>query len=98
MLESKIEGYFKKKFESAGGMFLKFTSAIAGVPDRVAILGGKVWFIELKSEGKKPRPLQQRVIAKMQKVGVNVIIIDSKTGVDTFLQECIIETKLNRRE
>lgn len=85
MLEKEVERHLRTKVEQAGGMCLKFTSSTAGVPDRVVVLGDQTFFVELKAPGKKPRPLQLRVIEKMRERGAKVEVIDSKEGVDTLL-------------
>lgn len=85
MLEKEIEAYLRASVERAGGLCLKFTSSTAGVPDRVVTLGGETFFVELKAPGKKPRPLQVRMIEKLRSSGARVEIIDSKKGVDTLL-------------
>jgi|SaaInlStandDraft_4_1057021.scaffolds.fasta_scaffold13370_4 hypothetical protein len=95
VLERDVERYLVGKVEALGGLCLKFTSSIAGVPDRVVIVYGVTYFVELKATGKKPRPLQDRIIAKMQKAGAAVYIISAKAGVDTFLTECY-NSSLNR--
>jgi len=85
MMEKEIERYLRQRVEKAGGLCLKFTSSSAGVPDRVVILGGETFFVELKAPGKKPRPLQARVIEGMVLKGARVEVIDSKKGVDILL-------------
>jgi len=84
-MEKEIERYLRQRVEKAGGLCLKFTSSSAGVPDRVVILGGETFFVELKAPGKKPRPLQARVIEGMVLKGARVEVIDSKKGVDILL-------------
>ena len=88
MEESKIEKYLKSKVEKLGGECLKFNSGVVGVPDRIVILpGGKITFIELKAPGKPLRRLQQHWNEKLNALGVNCIMIDSKEGVNEFIQK-----------
>lgn len=88
MLEREIERYLVGKIEALGGLCLKFTSSIAGVPDRLVLYKGRTYFIELKAPGKKPRPLQKRMIKQMEDRGASVTIISDKKGVDTFIDKC----------
>lgn len=88
MQESTIEKYLKTKVEQNGGKALKINSAsMAGLPDRVVLLpGGQIHFIELKALGKKPRPLQLYCHRVLKNLGFNVLVIDSKEGVETFIK------------
>lgn len=88
MREAKIEEYLKEKVERLNGMYIKFSSpGTNGVPDRIIILEGKVYFVELKAPGKEPRKLQKFIHAEMLKRGVKVYIIDSLEGVVKFIHE-----------
>lgn len=88
MQESTIEKYLKKKVEQNGGKALKINSAsMSGLPDRMVLLpGGKIFFIEMKAPGKKPRPLQLACHRLLQNLGFDVLVIDSKEGVEAFIQ------------
>ena len=52
MLEKEIEAWLNKKIKELGGLSFKFVSPNnPGVPDRIYILpGGRVYFVELKTE------------------------------------------------
>ncbi len=92
--ESEIETYFTYKVGTADGMMtFKFTSpSQAGVPDRILITHGQVYFIELKAPGKKPRKLQQETVRRMRKNGARVFCLSSKIQITKFLYE--VATKL----
>jgi hypothetical protein len=48
--ESKIEQALRNEVIKLGGLCLKFkTGQFSGVPDRIILLKGKVWFVELKA-------------------------------------------------
>ena len=50
--EKKTERYLADRMKAIGGRAVKFVSpGLAGVPDRLCLRGGKVVFVELKSEG-----------------------------------------------
>jgi len=88
MRERDIEAYFVKRVKEAGGLQRKFVSpGVRGVPDRIAILKGVVHFVELKAPGKFLRDDQVREHRKLRAAGVaNIWIIDSKEGVDYFIE------------
>jgi hypothetical protein len=79
MLEKDIEkkiGDFAKK---QGCLYYKFTSpARRAVPDRMIITPqGAIGFLEIKAKGKKPTPLQQIEIKRLQEQGCTADWCDS---------------------
>lgn len=88
MLEKEIENYLVRKIKNKKGIAYKFTSpGNSGVPDRLCLLpNGKIFFVELKSPGKKPRALQVNQITKITKLGQRVYVMDSKEKVDEVLE------------
>lgn len=89
MEESSIEKKFVMAVESIGGLAPKWVSPGArGVPDRIAILpGGKIAFVELKAPGKNLRSLQAWWAEKLRAKGHRVYMIDSESGLATFIAE-----------
>ena len=93
MEEKKIEQYFRTQLSKRGAIVWKFTSpGQAGVPDRVVLLpGGRVVFAEMKAPGKKPRPLQRAIFARMARAGHPVYVIDSREAVTKFMEEVMLD-------
>lgn len=89
MQEANVEKYLIKYVKAKGGLCLKFLSAsMRGVPDRIVILPqGKIFFVELKSTGKKPRPEQLRVHKLFKSLGARVFTADSKETVRSVVNE-----------
>jgi len=87
MLEKQIESHLRLKIKKAGGLALKFISPnYSGMPDRIVLLpNGSVFFVELKSEGKKPTPKQEKVHGMLRNLGFKVLVLDSKIAVDAFV-------------
>ncbi|MEB1809043.1 MAG: VRR-NUC domain-containing protein [Bacillaceae bacterium] len=87
MRERDIENYLREQVKKIGGRAYKFESpGNAGVPDRLILLPrGRVEFVELKAPGKKPTALQIAQHRKFEKLGQNVLVIDSKEKVDEFI-------------
>lgn len=86
MLEKNIEDYLNQQVKKVGGLSRKYTSpGRRGVPDRIVILNGHVYFIELKRPGEKPRPDQLAEHRAMKKNGVVVFVLDSKKAVDEWM-------------
>lgn len=84
MLERDIEQYLVRRIKRLGGMAEKFTSpGRRSVPDRLVTLpGGRVVFIELKAPGKNPTENQLRDHQRRRNLGCEVMVIDTKEGVD----------------
>ena len=74
MRENYIEAWIRKQIEELGGKFYKWTSpGNDGVPDRIAILpGGKIFFVELKTENGRLSEIQKWVQEHLKGLGCNV--------------------------
>ena len=84
-MEKQIENYLKVKIKRMGGICLKLTG-YKGIPDRMILVNGKCYFVELKDEGKKLRPEQQAWQDKLREMGFVAVMIDSKEKVDVFVE------------
>lgn len=74
--------------EKLGGKAFKFSSpGNNGVPDRIVLLDGKCYFVELKKQGEDLRPLQKVVKKRFKKLGFKVYVIDSLEKVGEFINE-----------
>lgn len=89
MQEANVEKYLIRYVKDKGGLCLKFISAsMRGLPDRIVILPqGKIFFVELKAKGKKPRPEQTRVHKLFSSLDVKVYTADSKEKVRSVVDE-----------
>lgn len=89
MQEANVEKYLIRYVKDKGGLCLKFISAsMRGLPDRIVILPqGKIFFVELKAKGKKPRPEQTRVHKLFSSLGVKVYTADSKEKARSVVDE-----------
>ena len=89
MRESTVERNLREKINKMGGFALKFLPTYwAGAPDRIVLLpGGKIYWVELKSTGKKLRDLQKSRRRELEKLGFKVFKVDCKQSLDSFLQE-----------
>lgn len=93
-LEGTVENYLRKQAEKNNYLCYKFVSpGNNGVPDRCIIGHGKTFFVETKAPGGEPRKLQQKVIAKMQKHGATVFVIDTKEKVDRLFDTILNDEK-----
>lgn len=76
MKEADIEREVCKYAESCGFMVRKFTSpGIVGVPDRIFIGFGLVFFIEFKALGGKLSAMQEREMNRIREHGVKCFVV-----------------------
>lgn len=87
--EKDTERYLVKVIRERGGMCLKYASGITtGFPDRICVIPprGRVFWVELKSEGKRPRALQDLQMERLRKLGSSVYVCDTRAAVDEVLR------------
>ncbi|MCI6282307.1 MAG: VRR-NUC domain-containing protein [Bacteroides uniformis] len=89
MNEKLIEKKLREGVRALGGVALKFSSPYhRGVPDRIVLMpGGRIYFVELKSTGKKPTFLQEKAMEELRKLGFDVRVTDNQESLDEFLGE-----------
>ena len=89
--EKTLERSLVDKIRQLGGICLKLQGNMyAGMPDRLVLLsGGKAVFVELKSEGAKPRKLQLIRHEELRVLGFQVYVIDTHEKLTQFLNEQI---------
>lgn len=85
--EKWLERELCRKVAAIGGKALKYANGQeAGYPDRMVLLppGIMVW-AEIKSTGKKPRPIQQERIKELRDMGFLVAVIDTEDKLRRFI-------------
>lgn len=88
MLERDIEKVLVDTVRTAGGRAYKFTSpGNDGVPDRIVCLpGGKIYFVELKTNTGRLTQLQSMQIKRLRDLGQQVYVTKGISGVCEFLR------------
>lgn len=88
MQEKDIEHALIQAVKNEGGLCPKFTSpGTNGYPDRLVLLPGRHWaFVELKSPGKKPRPLQRLRHEELRRLGYRVFVLDDPDMVSIIVR------------
>lgn len=86
MAESSTENKLRDAVKRLGGLAIKFyILEFTGFPDRIVLMpGGRIYFVELKSQGKKPSKRQRYVHGLLSRLGFPVYVIDGN-GLDNFL-------------
>jgi hypothetical protein len=76
-LEKEIEQAFCKRAIKKGWLPIKLLQTNwNGIPDRMFLKDGKVFFVEFKRYGKIPTPLQAHRIKTLRKLKFHVLVID----------------------
>lgn len=88
--ENIIENYLKQKCKENNILEFKTISlTMNGYPDRTLFYNGKVYLVELKRPGGKPRPIQIYVHKLLKNQNIHVYVLDTKEGIDSLIQEII---------
>lgn len=83
-----VERYLDDQFVRRGGLTRKWVSpGHNGVPDRIGVLKGKVWFIEVKTQGGKVSPCQEREHKLLIDQGCTVRVIYGVSDVYELMKE-----------
>ena len=86
--EKVLERNLNKEVKALGGWSIKILSNfITGLPDRLVLLKGRAYFAEVKSQGKKPSPIQRIVHKKLEALGFPVSVIDTTEKLNSFINE-----------
>lgn len=83
--------------ESYGGKCWKVDSD-KGVPDRLVVLPGLAMMVEVKREGKDPRPIQQKRIDDLGHLGMPAIVLRGSDGLKAFEDAYLIGSGLTKRD
>ena len=87
--EKSTEAFLRDEIKALGGRSYKWVSpGCSGVPDRIVILpNGRIFFVELKSEGRKSSAQQKKRQAELRALGCNVYAdIDTKAKVREVIE------------
>lgn len=86
--EKTLEARLVSEVRKRGGIALKLTSQFhRGMPDRLVLLPyHTIAFVELKSTGEKPRPLQEVAISQLKAFRFTVRVVDSTESLDDLMK------------
>lgn len=86
--ENKVERYLDSEVVKLGGLTRKWVSpGRDGVPDRIVIINGAVWFVEVKTIDGVTSEVQKREHQRLLGCGANVATVYGNVGVDMFIRE-----------
>ena len=87
MREKEVEKKLVQAVKTRSGICPKWVSpGFDGMPDRIVLLPkGKIGFVEVKSPGKKPRPLQEVRHGMLQRLGFLVFVLEEPEKIGGIL-------------
>ena len=86
--EKDVERKLVELVRANGGMCIKMLcDQLIGLPDRLCLFPGqRAIFVELKTTGRKPKPIQVFMHKKLRALGFRVEVIDTLNGVNEFIK------------
>ena len=98
MKEAQLEEWLNRKVRGLGGLSRKFVSpGNPGVPDRIYIFpGGKVYFVELKTEIGRVSKKQEWQLKQLERMGCLGRKVKGKRQAEALLKE--IEDEIRQPE
>ena len=87
--EKYLDDYIVKEVKRMGGLCLKLVAVSwFGFPDRTILLKpGRIFFLELKSKGKTPKPRQEYVHKILRSLGFRVDWIDNLEQLKRYVDD-----------
>lgn len=86
--EKLLEANLRQAVKTRRGECIKFLPSLVGLPDRIVLMPhGRLWFVELKTTGEKPKPLQRWWRDRLRALGFEWRLIDTKESLNQFIQE-----------
>lgn len=91
MREKQIEQKLIKAVKAMGGIVPKLTSpGFDGMPDRLLLLPeGKIAFVEVKTPGRKPRPIQVSRIKLLRRLGFKAYLLDDDKKIGGIIDDIL---------
>ena len=88
MNEKLIERKLVEAIKQKNGIAIKLTSpSFTGLPDRMILMPkNNLYFVELKTTGKKPTERQVYVLNQLHNLGFFATVIDNQSKLDSFLE------------
>ena len=86
MIENEIESYLICTATENGFLCMKFKTAQNGVPDRILIGYGLIFFIETKRPKGKARKSQIQKMQSLAHHGATSLVIDTKEQIDELFE------------
>lgn len=87
-MEKTLEKKLRVEIKKRGGKAYKWVSpGCNGVPDRIVIVKGLVYFVEMKDVKGKLSKLQELEMRDLKKLGMNVKVIKNEEQLVLFLEE-----------
>lgn len=85
--EAQVEKYLDTEVKKLGGITRKWVSpGRIGVPDRIVIIEGRVYFVEVKTVTGELSVYQERERQRLADAGARCFVVYGTDGVDDFIR------------
>lgn len=85
-LEARLEAHFYNRVRLAGGLAVKLCPNVAGLPDRLVLFpGGRVYFVELKTERGSLRTIQKVLHRRLAELGSPCFVLYGLDEVNAWI-------------
>ena len=86
--EANLERHFMREVKLRGGWAIKMNPiGLRGIPDRLVLMpGGRVIFVELKTDRGRLSKIQQAVHRKLLALGMTVETLKGRGDIDEWLE------------
>lgn len=90
VLEARLEAHFYNRVRLAGGFPIKLCPNLAGLPDRLVLFpGGRVYFVELKTDQGTLREVQKVLHARLAELGRPCFVLYGKDDIDDWIRKVV---------
>lgn len=83
--EASLEGTFRRELHRIGGLVVKLAPVTKGTPDRMVLLDGNIYLVELKTETGRLSPAQRAWHEKATQRGVEVVVLYGRAEVEEWV-------------
>lgn len=87
--ERELERELFTRVRALGGMSFKWVPVVSGLPDRIVILGGHIFLVELKTETGVCSEIQKHMHKKFLDRGVPVYVLYGRKAVREWIAAVI---------
>lgn len=95
MNEKLIERKLREGVKKQGGLALKFSSqTYTGMPDRIVLMPGEIYFVEVKSTGKQQTRIQKACVKILNGLEHDFWLIDDDNTLSMFLNYIRIKNEV----
>lgn len=83
--EASLEGVFRRELHRIGALVVKLAPVTKGTPDRMVLLDGQIYLVELKTETGRLAPAQRAWHDKAADRGCPVVVLYGRAEIEEWV-------------